>query len=452
MKPAAPIFDVSGTIDTGAWDPFQKRVLALAACAFTADGIANMVLGLAIPALVADWHLPREAFASVTGAGLVGVTVGAACGGMLGDRIGRRAALIAATALLGGMTALSAFAPNIAALLIARLLGGLGIGAAIPNGAALIAEFTPANRRSVAIAIGMVFIAIGALLVGIIGTFVLPAFGWRGLFLVSGSLSVLLAFVFLILLPESPAYLLRRPDRRAELISVLAKCGHPTDPGVRFLQDGAARERTAVGALLQDGMLGSTLLLWIAFFFCLLASYSMFSWIPTMLAGQGFALAQTSLGMTAFNLGGVVGGVTGGWLIGRLGSRRCVLIVGAGTVAAAMALRVLPLNPGSGLALAMGALSIQGFFVAGMQNAVYTLSAAIYPPFARATGVGAAAAIGRIGAVVSSYTGVLALHLGGAAGYFLVIAGAAAIATAMMAAMPAQVAGMPRSSLRVLNA
>jgi AAHS family 4-hydroxybenzoate transporter-like MFS transporter len=438
---SAPVFDVTRAIDGGSWGSYQKRLLALAACAFAADGMANMVLGLAIPALVADWGAPREAFAAVAGAGLVGVTVGAACGGVLGDRFGRRTALIWAVALFGAMTAASAFVPGMSGLLLARLLGGLGIGGAIPNGAALIAEFTPARHRSLAIAIGMVFIAIGALLVGLIGTLVLPTLGWRGLFLITGVLPLLLLIVVLVWLPESPAFLVRRPERRAELLRLLGRCGHDARPNSTFVQEGPPHGRTALGALLREGMLGNTLLLWIAFFFCLLASYSMFSWIPTMLAGQGFALATTSLGMTAFNLGGVVGGVAGGWLIGRQGSRKSVLVLGIGEVVGALVLRVFPLSPSSGVALMLGALVVEGFFVAGLQNAVYTLSASIYPPFARATGVGTAAAVGRIGAVVSSYVGVFALQFGGASGYFLVIAGAAAIATAAMAIMGAQVPG-----------
>jgi AAHS family 4-hydroxybenzoate transporter-like MFS transporter len=104
-------------------------------------------------------------------------------------------------------------------------------------------------------------------------------------------------------------------------------------------------------------------------------------------------------------------------------------------------LRILPLDPSGSVASMLGALMFEGFRIAGLQNLVYTLSASIYPPFARATGVGAAAAIGRIGAVVSSYTGVLALQLGGASAYFMIIATAAAISTGMMTLMSSQIPG-----------
>jgi AAHS family 4-hydroxybenzoate transporter-like MFS transporter len=172
-------------------------LLVFAALAFGVDGMANQVLGLAIPALIRDWGASRAAFAPVAALGLIGVAVGAALGGMLGDRFGRRAGLIGSVLLFGLMTTGTAFAHGMTSLTCLRLLAGLGIGGAIPNGAALISEFTPAHRRSLAIALGMVFIPVGGLLAGIVATAMLPQFGWRGLFLIAGALPLLLALVFL---------------------------------------------------------------------------------------------------------------------------------------------------------------------------------------------------------------------------------------------------------------
>ena len=69
-----------------------------------------------------------------------------------------------------------------------RFIGGIAIGAALPNGAALIAELTPLRQRSLAIAIGMMFIAVGGLLASVLGAVILPAFGWRNYSLLSGCL------------------------------------------------------------------------------------------------------------------------------------------------------------------------------------------------------------------------------------------------------------------------
>ena len=78
--------------------------------------------------------------------------------------------------------------------------------------------------------------------------------------------------------------------------------------------------------------------------------------------------------------------------------------------------------------LAFGTL---GFSAAGMQNVLYTLAAHLYSTSARATGIGAALSVGRLGAVVSSFTGAWSLDFGGGTAFFVVIAigfGIAAIA------------------------
>lgn len=425
---AQSALDLNQMLDEGRWNGFQKRLLVLAALAFAVDGLANQVLGLALPSLIRDWGASREAFAPVAALGLIGVAVGTAAGGVLGDRFGRRAGLVGSVLLFGLVTTASAAAHGLNELIWLRFVAGLGIGGAIPNGAAFISEFTPMRHRSFAIAAGMVFIPIGGVLAGALGTFALPPWGWRGLFLISGILPAILGVLFLALLPESPRHLARRPGRHSQLVRLLGLCGHAVDGASTFVNEQGQRRHTPLGALLGKKMRADTLALWTAFFFCLLASYTMFSWVPTMLMGQGFTLRATSVGMTAFNIGGMIGGVSGGWLIGRFGSRVAVLGVAAGATLGAIALGLLPIDPRHGFSLALAALVIEGFFVGGLNNGMYTLAAFLYPPFVRATGVGAASAVGRIGAVLSSFTGVLTLRLGGASGYFIVIAVATGIA------------------------
>lgn len=430
--------DIGALIDSGAFTSFQKRAVALAALGFAVDGLANQVLGIAIPALVADWHAPRSAFAPIAAAGLLGVALGTAAGGLLGDRFGRRAGLIFSVLLFGLLTAAASWADGPGTLLWLRFIAGLGIGGAIPNGAALIADFTPARRRSLAIALGMVFIPVGAVLAGVIGAWVLAGTGWRGLFLITGAAPVLLGLALLVLLPESPRFLARSPARRPQLQRTMSQIGHVLAPESVLLEE-TQGPRTPLSALFGPAIRRDTLALWSAFFFCFLAMYSMLSWVPTMLASRGFPLSAASLGITGFNIGGMTGGVLGGWAIERLGSRRAILGFTAAGVLGAVALGLLSFDPAAGLALPLVSLAVQGVFMCVLQNGVYTLATHVYPPFVRATGVGAAAAVGRIGAVLSSFTSVLALQLGGASSYFWVIAAALALAVMSIALIGRQI-------------
>ena len=428
-------------LDAGKWNPFQKFVLGLLSLAYLTDGLANQSLGLAIPALVQDWGLPREAFASIAAIGLVGLTIGAVIGGMLGDRFGRRSTMVASTAVFGIATIAQAWASTPGELAAMRFVDGIGIGAMIPNGAALIAEFTPRPRRAFAIAFGMAFIPVGSMLAGLVGAMVIGPYGWQGLFATLGGISLAVAVLLLLLLPESPTYLAISGASQERLRAIAARCG--IDPGSAVIGAADPRtdaaERTPLSALFDRDVASSTVFLWIAFFFCLLANYSMFSWVPSMLASLGFALSLTGLGMTWLSLGGIMGGIGCGWLIGKCGSRMVVIAFAAGGVVSSLALGLLIDRGVGGLAGILGFLFVIGIFASGLLNGIYTFAAFIYPDRARSTGVGAAAAAGRVGAIVSSYAGVIALAVGGASGYFLLIAGSLAISLVAVALIKRQI-------------
>jgi AAHS family 4-hydroxybenzoate transporter-like MFS transporter len=419
-EPTTPI-DLGKTLDEGHWSSFQKWVLFLAALAFALDGVANQSLAIAIPSLVEEWGIPRGDFAKVAALNLIGVAIGTVIGGVIGDKFGRKLGLICSIVLFGLMTGAGALATDVHTLMIVRFLDGLGIGGAIPSGAAIISEFTPIRRRSRAIAVGMVFIPVGGILAGSLGTFLLPAFGWRMVFVLIGAISVLVALLFCFMLPESPRFLLRRPDRRDELLRLLGRIGYGFSSDAVLVDRAQASSKAPVTALLGPETRRDTLALWTAFFFCLMASYTLFSWIPSMLREIGLGVAAANSGIMTFHIGGTIGGFLVGFLIERTGSKASWAGLALGGVACAVALAVLLyLDAPSNVLLAV--LVAEGFFIAGIHTAVYTLAAHVYPPFIRATGVGAASAFGRIGAVLSSYTGVMSLDIAGPTGFFYVIA------------------------------
>jgi AAHS family 4-hydroxybenzoate transporter-like MFS transporter len=388
-----------------------------------------------------DWGLPREAFANIAALGLVGLTLGAVIGGMLGDRIGRRTMMIASTAFFGAMTLAQSWVSHPGELLVLRFLDGVGIGAMIPNGAAMISEFTPRRERALALAVGMTFIAVGGMVAGLVGNALLGPYGWQGLFEVLGGIGLLVALVLLLFLPESPIYLANSGASEERLRAIALRCGLPVGDAPITANDprAASTHRTPLSSLFVGGVASSTVFLWLAFFFCLLANYSMFSWVPAMLAGLGFPPPTTGLGMTWLSLGGVVGGMGSGWLIKRFGSRVVVVTLSAGGVLTALVLGLLINSGPQGLGTILAFLFVIGTFSAGLLNGLYTFSAFIYPDSARGTGVGAAAAAGRIGAIASSYAGVIALAMGGASGYFLLIAGSLAVSLVGVALIKRQI-------------
>jgi AAHS family 4-hydroxybenzoate transporter-like MFS transporter len=149
-----------------------------------------------------------------------------------------------------------------------------------------------------------------------------------------------------------------------------------------------------------------------------------FSWLPSILASGGLGSAIASTSLTVFNLGGVVGAITAGALIPRLGSRLPMLAMTAGAAAGAGVLSVTPISADASIIWILAMLAVTGALINGVQTTMYALAASIYPARVRATGVGTATAIGRTGAILSGYAGPRALDAGGSSAFFAMMSAA----------------------------
>ena len=156
-------------LDQGAWGAYQKWLVGMTAMTIVFDGIDNQLLGVAIPSIMREWSVPRAAFAPVVSIGLIGMTIGGAVAGLAGDRIGRRTALLGSMLLFGLMTAAVAAAASPMHLAVLRLLAGAGLGGAIPNAAALAAEYVPRRHRHIAVTLTIVCVPLGRHDRGVVG-------------------------------------------------------------------------------------------------------------------------------------------------------------------------------------------------------------------------------------------------------------------------------------------
>ena len=421
--------DVGQLIDNGpagvppGWTGYQRWLVAMTALTIVFDGIDNQLMGVSIPTIMREWSVPRSAFASVISLGYLGMMAGGALAGLVGDRFGRRVALLGSMVIFGVMTMAVTFVDSIAALGILRFLTGVGLGGAIPNAAALAAEYVPVKQRPLAVTVTIVCVPLGGTLAGLIAIPALPAIGWRMLFLAGGLLPVVAAVAMIRALPESPRFLARHPGRRDELVRWLGRIGHRIPADVTLTDATASPgKRASIGTLFQPEFCRDTIALWGAFFTCLLAVYLGFAWVPSMLTGAGFNSSVASTGITAFNLGGVAGALTGGLCIARWGSRVSMLAMTLMAVASAGAMSMMEFSPSANVTSIIAMLAITGALINGVQTTMYALAAHVYPASIRATGVGTAVSFGRIGAVLSGYVGSWALEYHGAMSFFGAIA------------------------------
>src|SRR5579883_2579599 len=171
----------------------------------------------------------------------------------------------------------------------------------------------------------------------------------------------------------------------------------------------------SLGSLFRGGLARDTVGLWIAFLFCLGSIYLVFGWLPTMLTARGLDLATASLGLTVYNLGGVVGALVWTVLVTVLGSRGPILSGALACAGSAVALLLVPIQAHGDHTLLIAGLGLNGLLANAVQVSMYALATHVYPTNVRATGVAYASTIGRAGGLLSSLFGAVVIQAGAGA-------------------------------------
>jgi AAHS family 4-hydroxybenzoate transporter-like MFS transporter len=421
--------DVGALVDESRFSVYQRTVVAATALMIVLDGLDGQLLGNAVPAMMRDWDLPRAAFATASAAAPFGMMIGGVLGGLLSDRVGRRLSLLASVLTFAVLTLAVALADSITMLALLRFLAGIGLGGAMPNATALVAEYAPRRQRPFAITLTIVCIPVGGFLGGLLAGQIVPGFGWRTLFVAGGLIPIALAVGLYSMLPESPRYLVRRRARWPELATILRRMGHQVPVDVEFVDDddrgGAAPSRASLGALFAAGLRRDALALMVAFASCLLAIWMGFLWIPALLtdAAVGFVQSDASYALSLFNFGGVGGALAGALIVQRVGSRPALVGMAGLSVAAAALMAVMPPRVDAWL-VSMVMFTFTGALLNAVQCTMYAVAAHVFPTGIRGTGVGATVAVGRVGNVLASYVGSSALTAGGPPLFFATAAAA----------------------------
>src|SRR5215472_11363137 len=288
MDPAASthqqsMIDVGHALDHGPFSPVQKQIIVLAAVSVIFDGLGSQLIGFAIPRMASEWRTPLGDFAAAVSAGLFGMSFGSACAGMVADRIGRRWSIIGSVLLFGSATCLVSLSNSPSSVGWFRFFAGFGIGGALPISTTLVAEFTPSRIRPLAVTCTIVCVPLGGMFAGVFAAYILPNYGWRTLFFAGGAIPLILCLVLVFALPESPRFLVRRPERWAELSVLLTRIRRPTPPRSEFCDRTESQVHGRFFELFGPDYLRDSVALWCAFLLCLFSVYTAFSWLPALL-------------------------------------------------------------------------------------------------------------------------------------------------------------------------
>jgi AAHS family 4-hydroxybenzoate transporter-like MFS transporter len=403
---APDAIDVAGFIDQQPVGRFQIRLLLLCAAVLFIDGFDTQAIGYVAPAVAQDWKLARGALGPVFGAGLFGLMIGALVFGPIADRIGRRRIIIVSTAAFGIGALATIFANDVSSLLAIRFLTGLGLGGAMPNAVALTSEFSPHRRRATMVMAMFCGFSVGAAIGGLLAAALIPALGWRSVFVVGGVAPLLLVPLLVVRLPESVRFLAlsgRANDRVAALLAQIA-------PSVRYPASThfEAQEIKLPGIpvahLFGKKRVWATLAFWVMFFMSLLDLYLLSNWLPTVLNDLGASVSAAAIIGSMLQVGGVVGVFTLAQLIDRFSFNALALTYFLASIAVA-AIGIFEHS----IVFTTIAIFCAGFCIVGGQTASNALAATFYPTTIRSTGVGWALGIGRVGSIVGPLVGGIML-------------------------------------------
>lgn len=328
------------------------------------EGLDLQAAGIAAVGIAQAFTLDKMQMGWIFSAGILGLLPGALFGGMLADRYGRKKVLLGSVALFGLFSIATALAWDYPTLVFARLMTGVGLGAALPNLIALTSEAAGPRFRGTAVSLMYCGVPIGAALAAAMGASGL-AQAWQTIFWVGGIVPLLLVPLLMFRLPESQAFSAQQQDTSMPLRAIFAP-------------------ETA----------SATLLLWLCYFFTLLVVYMLINWLPMLLVDQGFSASQASGVMFALQMGAALGTLMLGALMDKLSPLSMSLLIYSGMLASLIALGVA-----NSFSLMLISGFIAGMFATGGQSVLYALAPLFYRTEIRATGVGTAVAVGRLGAM-----------------------------------------------------
>jgi len=245
-------------------------------------------------------------FVSVT---FLGMMVGSFLTGFLGDRYGRRFTYQANLAIFGFASIAATFAPSMTILILLRFVMGAGLGAENVVGYATMTEFVPPQARGRWLGIVSVFVVAGLPVTGLLGTLIIPKFGWRIMFALGG-VGAMVVWHLRKTLPESPRWLEsigHREEAEAILRTIekeVALRHGPLSPPISFPPSTPSRDLASLlSPLLWPRMLvGITTLIVVNTLI-----FGFVTWLPTFFVQSGRSILSSLTALLIMSLGAPLG-------------------------------------------------------------------------------------------------------------------------------------------------
>lgn len=389
-------------IDHAQLKAIHWRVILLSALIIIFDGYDLVIYGVALPKLMVEWQIDTITAGFLGSIALFGMMFGAIIFGSLSDKLetygfSRKKLIILCICLFSSFTFLCGYASNPQSFGIFRFLAGLGLGGVMPNVIALMTEYAPKKLRATLVSLMFSGYAVGGMCSALLGMWLVPHFGWKIMFLLGGVPLLLIPMIWL-LLPESIDYLVRRKKNEKAfqvLKQIDSSLTYNAQTQISLHHENQTTSKTPVKDLFSEGRGPITLLFWGSVFMALVLVYALGNWLPKLMVEAGYDLSTSLVFLLALNIGGMLGAIGGGYLADRFNLAKvlCTLFF-SGAIALFLLSYSLPTF------VLYICIAIAGAASIGGQILLLAYMSQFYSSNIRATGLGMALGVGRLGAIL----------------------------------------------------
>ena len=371
------------------------------------DGTDVMVISYTSNAICKQWQIIPSSFGIVFSMGLLGMAIGAMALAGIADRLGRKPMIVICLSIMGIGILATGISQNLYQLMLIRFLTGIGIGCMLAITSTLTAEYTTDHNKNFWVSFVMSGYPVGAVLSGLVANPIIAQFGWKSIFFLVGTITLLIIPFVVVLLQESLSFLLQKqpPHALHSVNAILHKMKLPLLDSLPVKASNKAK--ASVQHLFTADRKQITIPLWLSFLLSFAALYLLTSWIPKLASIMGLSPASSIYAGIFFNVGAFVGIVSQGYLSGVFGLKKTIA---AFLIITGILMDLFGWIHSEGMVLLFFCLI--GFFIQGGFVGLYAVAARVYGTEIRSTGIGWAIGFGRLGAILGPYIGGLLISNG----------------------------------------
>lgn len=423
------------TIDDVAMTPFLRKITLFSSGGSFLDGYVLSLIGVALTQIVPHFNLTTAWSAAIGASVLLGIFVGTILGGYLTDVIGRKKMFVVDIVAIALLSILSVVASTPAQLVAARFFIGVFVGADYPIATSLIAEFTPKKHR--AISMGMVSAAwyLGATVAAFVGYALYGVEGGWKLMLGSAVIPCVILLIGRHDIPESPMWLASK-GRNAEAREVVNRVfGSDVD----FEEHTAQPEKTKLSKVFAKGYAKRIVFLGILTLCQVVPMYAIYTFGPDIMSAFGLGFGKEAiLGESAVSLFFLIGSIPAMFWLNSMGRRKLLI---RSLALMAVGLVILGLFPDAPVLVIIIAFGLYAFFSGGPGILQWLYPNELFPTEVRASAVGIAIGISRIGTIIATYGTPIFLATFGIGPTMLVAAGLVVLGLVLSIMMAPETAG-----------